>query len=280
MLIYDSCEPAVRSCVETGTFAVARLYDNEKMMCLRARDYCEVCFSISGDRQFSAGSRGCECHYLSWTDQMSCVRVVIFVCPEYLARFSTERTDLNHCFTCSDSVRGHTLGMSQEERGQFMYFIHKLSQERGFGQDVLDQAVFLELMTFLNGIFISHCNQGETLARVESRAVPRPCHPQVDEILDYINQHLEETISIPALAAHFYISSSYLYRIFKDATGTTINQYITSRRISRAKILLADGHPVAETGSLCGFGDYSNFLKAFTKAVGLSPKKYASFARS
>ena len=79
------------------------------------------------------------------------------------------------------------------------------------------------------------------------------------------------------LASHFYLSSSYLCRIFKDSTGTTINQYITAKRISRAKVLLAEGHPVAETGSLCGFGDYSNFLKSFTRAVGVSPKKYAAF---
>lgn len=63
-------------------------------------------------------------------------------------------------------------------------------------------------------------------------------------------------------AFHFYLSSSYLCRIFKDSTGTTINQYITAKRISRAKVLLAEGHPVAEDSSLCGFGDYSNFLPA------------------
>ena len=81
-------------------------------------------------------------------------------------------------------------------------------------------------------------------------------------------------------AFHFYLSSSYLCRIFKDSTGTTINQYITAKRISRAKVLLAEGHPVAEDSSLCGFGDYSNFLKAFTKIVGISPSKYAAFMRS
>ena len=78
-------------------------------------------------------------------------------------------------------------------------------------------------------------------------------------------------------AAHFYLSSSYLCRIFKDETGTTINRYITAKRISRAKALLAEGYSVTETCGMCGFQDYSNFLKAFTKAVGISPKKYAMY---
>ena len=74
------------------------------------------------------------------------------------------------------------------------------------------------------------------------------------------------------LAASFFLSESYICRIFKQATGTTINQYITAKRISRAKILLAEGRTVTEACSLCGFGDYSNFLKSFTRAVGISPK--------
>ncbi|MDE6591179.1 MAG: AraC family transcriptional regulator, partial [Oscillospiraceae bacterium] len=108
---------------------------------------------------------------------------------------------------------------------------------------------------------------------------PKTHHAQVDGILSYINQHLAEDLSIPMLASQFYLSGSYLCKIFKDATGTTINRYITAKRIARAKALLAEGHSVAETSSLCGFGDYSNFLKAFTRIVGISPKKYASYAR-
>ena len=104
-------------------------------------------------------------------------------------------------------------------------------------------------------------------------------YKQVDEILSYINQHLTDNLSIAVLASHFYLSGSYICKIFKNTTGTTINRYITAKRISKAKALLAEGYSVTETCSLCGFGDYSNFLKTFTKMVGISPKKYASYER-
>ena len=71
------------------------------------------------------------------------------------------------------------------------------------------------------------------------------------------------------------MSESYICRIFKSATGTTINKYINARRISIAKALLSDGANVTEAYEKSGFSDYSNFFKAFTKAVGISPKKYA-----
>lgn len=98
---------------------------------------------------------------------------------------------------------------------------------------------------------------------------------QVDDILAYINQNIAQPITIEQLAEHFYLSESYICRIFKAATSTTINKYITARRISIAKALLNEGISVAEAYERSGFTDYSNFFKAFTKAVGVSPKKYA-----
>ena len=82
------------------------------------------------------------------------------------------------------------------------------------------------------------------------------------------------------LAANFYLSESYICRIFKQATGTTVGKYITARRISIAKAHLNEGASVNEAFEKSGFGDYSNFFKAFTKAVGVSPKKYANLSVS
>ena len=103
---------------------------------------------------------------------------------------------------------------------------------------------------------------------------------QVDDILSYINNNIANPLSTTQLAEAFYLSESYICRIFKAATGTTINKYITARRISIAKSLLNNGASVAEAFEKSGFTDYSNFFKAFTKAVGVSPKKYANLSAS
>lgn len=293
MLIHNSCQSAIKSCLETKTFAIARLYNNEKTMGIHIHDCYEIYFSISGGKQFLIDNRvykfepgdiffinQFESHYLSHIDETTHMRIVISIYPEYLNQVSTKQTDLNYCFTHRDPVLGHKVSLTEEERKRFMYFIHKLSEEREFGQDVLDHAMFLELMTFLNHVFISRCTHEPNFVKDELRNIPKSHYSKIDEILDYINQHLEEELSVSILAAQFYLSNSYLHKIFKEATGTTVNRYITAKRISYAKVLLTEGHSVAETSSLCGFRDYSNFLKSFTKTVGISPKKYASFTQN
>ncbi len=292
MLFFDSCKQAIEACLDTKTFAAARLYHDEKTMGIHIHDCYEIYYSISGGKQFLIDNRvyqfapgdiffinQYESHYLSEVDQLTHERIVLPVHPEYLKRFSTAQTDLSYCFTCRNASSGHRVTLCAEERNRFLYYVHRLSEEKDFGQDILDQAVFLEMMTFLTRIFRLRCAQ-------ESGGIPKDTpgrtgshHARIDEILSYVNQHLSEELSIPVLAAHFYLSSSYLCKIFKDETGTTINRYITAKRIAYAKALLAEGHPVTETSSLCGFGDYSNFLKTFTRIVGISPKKYASCAQ-
>ncbi len=291
MQIYDSCKSAIESCLETKTFAVARLYNDEKTMSIHIHDCYEIYFSISGGKQFLIDNRvyefmpgdmffinQYESHYLTQIDQMTHERIVLSIHPEYLKRLSTEQTDLCFCFTCRDTAFGHRITLSEEEKKRFMYFVHKLSEQPEYGQDVLEQAVFAELMTCLNGIFLSRCAQKADAVQTDSQRTGKH-DARIDEILSYINQNLAEDLNIPGLAAHFYLSGSYLCKIFKDETGTTINRYITAKRIARAKALLADGYSVTETGNLCGFGDYSNFLKSFTKTVGVPPKKYATYVQ-
>lgn len=293
MVIHNSCQSAIESCLASKTFAIARLYNDEKTMGIHIHDCYEIYFSISGGKQFLIDNRvytfepgdiffinQFESHYLSHVDERTHMRIVISIYPEFLKRMSTEHTDLNYCFVHRDPAWGHKVSLTAEERKRFMYFIHQLSEEQEFGQDVLDHAVFLGLMTFLNRVFLSRCTQEPDFGKDDLRGGRKSHYSRIDEILDYINQHLAEELSVSLLAAQFYVSSSHLHKIFKEATGTTINRYITAKRISRAKALLAEGYSVTETGGMCGFHDYSNFLKSFTKATGVSPKKYASFTQS
>ena len=285
MKICNSCKTAIQTCLESQTFAAAHLYNDEKPMDIHIHDCCEIYFSISGGKQFLIDNRfydfapgdlffinQYESHYLSQIDSVTHERVVLSIYPDYLKKCSTEETDLNHCFTCRNTSFGHKITLSEEEQKHFLYYIHKLGSDEEYGQDILDHAVFLEMMTFLNRIFIRKSSE-QPVPAVE----PAAYHAQINEILSYINQNLTQDLAIKNLAEYFYLSSSHLCKIFKDATGTTINRYITAKRITHAKELLTEGCSVMEACEKCGFRDYSNFLKTFTKAVGISPKKYAQY---
>ncbi len=290
MIIHNSCKSAIQSCLDTKTFAAAHLYNDEKTMSIHIHDCYEIYYSISGGKQFLIDNRfydfqpgdlffinQYESHYLSQIDRVTHERIVLSVYPDFLKRFSTEKTDLSRCFIYRDTAFGHKLSLSPEEQKRFLYYIHKLSETKDFGQDILEQTAFLELMIYLNRIFMIRCEKEKTQEIPVKKKNSAAHSVQIDAILSYVNLNLAEELTIQKLASHFYLSSSYLCRIFKDETGTTINRYITAKRITRAKSLLAEGYSVTETYAMCGFQDYSNFLKAFTKAVGISPKKYAMY---
>ena len=280
---FTSCRLATQYCIDNKYFAVAHLYKDDKPMDMHIHDCYEIYYSISGGKQFLIDNRfydiepgaiffinQYESHYLTQVDTGLHERIVISIFPDYLQSLSSTETDLSHCFTYREDGVPHKLHFDAEMSKRFIYLIHKITDTNGFGSDLTERCAFTELMVFLNKTFYQN---GHSVPA----EIPVTNHAQVDDILTYINRHISEELTLDALSAHFYLSSSYLCRIFKSTTGTTINKYITARRITIAKALLNEGFSVTEACEKCGFNDYSNFLKAFTKAVGISPKKYAQF---
>lgn len=88
------------------------------------------------------------------------------------------------------------------------------------------------------------------------------------------------TISVSELAAALGISRRYFSVLFHAATGLSVRDYLLAHRISLAKNYLANGYSVARTAELLGYGDYAAFYNAFSRLAGVSPARYAAFARA
>lgn len=282
MEILSSCKECISTSLAQKSFAVAHLYSDEKPMDMHIHDCYEIYYSISGGKQFLIDKcfynifpgdiffiNQYESHHLTQIDREVHERIIISIHPDFVKSLCTMNTDLDACFQNRSLRSNHKVSLTMEEQKNFQYYIHKLSNIGGYGSDLLERAAFLELMVFLNKRFQKN-HIADTESQISSNA-------QVDQILSYINRHIEEPLNLNELSAQFFISSSYLCRLFKSATGTTINKYITAKRISHAKELLAEGYSVNEASVKCGFNDYSNFFKAFTKATKVSPSKYAQF---
>ena len=277
----NSCKEAMAACTENKYFSVAHLYKDEKAMEMHIHDCYEVYFSISGGKQFLIDNKlydiepgdlflisQYDSHYLTQIDKELHERIVIMIDPDFMRSVSSPETNLDACFNDRGADFSHKLSLSQEQQNRFLYFINKILSSNEYGHDLLEKSTFVELFVMLNKI-INDKNSDENVIKTATY------NEQVDAILSYLNNNIQYPVSIGDLAKQFYISESYICRIFKSATGTTINKYMTARRISIAKSLLAEGKGVGEVCEQCGFSDYSNFLKAFTKSVGISPKKYS-----
>lgn len=95
------------------------------------------------------------------------------------------------------------------------------------------------------------------------------------EIKNYLDEHYTDKISLDDLAERFFINKFYLSKIFKETYGTTVNNYLISKRITRAKQLLRfTDMTVDEIGVAVGMGDANYFSRMFRKVEGSSPSEY------
>ena len=103
---FSSCKLAMQSCMESKSFAVAHLYNDDKPMEMHIHDCYEIYYSVSGGKQFLIDNRfydiqpgdiffinQYESHYLSQIDQAVLERFVIAVHPDFLTSLSSEKTD-------------------------------------------------------------------------------------------------------------------------------------------------------------------------------------------
>src|SRR6476620_7433159 len=91
----------------------------------------------------------------------------------------------------------------------------------------------------------------------------------------YIEDHLADPISLADLTDLVGLSTYHFCRAFKQSFGIPPHRYHTSRRIDRAKALLAKPAPsVTKIGLTVGFSETSSFTAAFRKATGFTPTAY------
>ena len=96
----------------------------------------------------------------------------------------------------------------------------------------------------------------------------------VYNVLGYINDHYHENLTLDDLANRFFISKYHLSREFQRLVGSSVHRYIVQKRLVMAKQMLSNGKPSSEVYQSCGFGDYSNFYRAFKAEYQISPKEY------
>ena len=90
---------------------------------------------------------------------------------------------------------------------------------------------------------------------------------------DYIDGHFFEPITIPRLAAMAGCSYRRFTTLFKVQTGTTVNTYITKRRIDYACRRLRETGNIASAALEAGFEDLSHFYRVFKKETGTTPAR-------
>jgi AraC family transcriptional regulator len=97
----------------------------------------------------------------------------------------------------------------------------------------------------------------------------------LQQVVDYMHEHLDQDLTLATLAAIAHMSPSYFSRLFKQSTKLSPHQYVIRCRIDRAKQLLRQGElSIAEIAYRLGFTHQSHFSHHFKRLVGSNPKAF------
>jgi AraC family transcriptional regulator len=99
--------------------------------------------------------------------------------------------------------------------------------------------------------------------------------PRLRRVLDYIEAHLDQDLTLAELAGVACLSPSHLSRSFKQEVGAGPQRYTVRRRVERAKTLLRHSDAsLAGVAATVGFADQSHFTAAFRRETGMTPGRY------
>lgn len=109
----------------------------------------------------------------------------------------------------------------------------------------------------------------------EEGAVHMPAQGLQSQVVAYVNEHLFEPISLQTVADRFYRSRSQIGRIFQQATGSSLWEYVTIKRLLAARAMIQRGESAGAACIACGFSDYSAFFRAYRARFQHSPREDA-----
>jgi AraC-like DNA-binding protein/ligand-binding sensor protein len=97
----------------------------------------------------------------------------------------------------------------------------------------------------------------------------------------FVQAHVEESITLTQVVEHVNVSRFYFCKLFKKATGMTLTEYVSRVRVEKAKTLLMDTSlRISEVVYAAGFGSIPRFNSVFKRYVGMPPTEYRTTLRS
>jgi len=108
-------------------------------------------------------------------------------------------------------------------------------------------------------------------------SLPRGLSPsRLRRVTAFIEEHLDEELSLARLADVANISASHLKTLFKRSMGLPVHEYVIQRRVERAKTLLSHGDlPASQVALEAGFAHQSHMARSMRRVLGVTPRSVA-----
>ena len=250
-------------------------------------DFYEVYFFIGGNAEYNVEGRTydlqsgdlllinpLELHQPRiGPDQRDYERIVLWINKNYLSELCFNKTSLTRCFDNSIPDHSNLLRPTKMQQTYISAMLDELINERsenGYAVEIAAEAILLRFLVELNRLTINSKNEAE---KEESSSTIIP------DVLDYINTHFCEKLTLNSIADEFFVSKYYLSHAFNNAVGTSVHRYIVLKRLIHAKQMLLSGIKSTTAATNCGFNDYAGFYRAFTAEYGVTPTEFVKMNR-
>lgn len=208
-------------------------------------------------------------HGLSCTREMrNYERAYLNLAPEVLRVLGCGQIDTEQFFRHHTGGNVCTYELSAEDAGIFVSCVNRIRENQPRKGDPFERFGDYALMIRLLSVV---CRAMRRTDPVEGEVFGSSI---IQEILDYINNHYTQPIRIENLAHSFGVSVSYLSHEFARFTNRSVYDYVLYRRVMLARQQIMGTASLNDIAYQCGFNDYSNFLRSFSRIVGMSPSQY------
>lgn len=250
-------------------------------------DFYEVYFFIGGSVEYSVEGRTyelksgdlllinpLELHQPRIApDQQDYERIVLWINKNYLSELCFNKTSLTRCFDSSIPDHTNLLRPTKIQQTYISAMLTELINENksdSYAVEIASEAILLRFLVELNRLTISS-ESAEKKEEGSSSIIP--------DVLEYINNHYCEKLTLNSIADEFFVSKYYLSHAFNNTVGTSVHRYIVLKRLIHAKQMLLSGIKSTTAATNCGFNDYAGFYRAFTAEYGVTPTEFVKMNR-
>ena len=192
-------------------------------------------------------------------------RFILWIRPEYLSQLQTKEDMLQEALTDIHNTGSCHFRPDTDNMQRILSILEDMlrensEQEIGYSQAI--EALFTQLLIQINRVFHSKRAFQKSSSTTDLYS----------QIVRFIHANLKENITLDDLASEFFVSRSYISRIFRQHLDISVHEYILKLKLDQVLSEIAKGQPISDAALEYGFNNYSTFYRQCVKEFGMSPR--------